>query len=236
MTQVDGDDPPGANHRSEFAERVDPLERATEDHEVRRRPRGCPILSSILRRERYAWCRRSTPCPRGRSHRSCGSRATTCAVPSGPCRPSTGRTSGTVRSLRGSTARAASAAWRDPDEAGEVPTPMIAAPLQRSIPRRVRELVDPRPDGVLGLAKPLDVCVQRKVPRVRRCQGQSYSLDIGRWPRLDPPLRVAVHGLRSSDTIVTDGVRSHRARVLSALCSQRRARTKLSRFVFRAGG
>jgi len=61
----DGDDPPGANHRSEFAERVDPLERATEDHKVRRRPRGCPILSSMRRRERYAWCRRSTSCSRG---------------------------------------------------------------------------------------------------------------------------------------------------------------------------
>jgi hypothetical protein len=44
MTQVDSDDRPGANHRSEFAERVDPLERATKDHKVRRRPRGCPIL------------------------------------------------------------------------------------------------------------------------------------------------------------------------------------------------
>jgi hypothetical protein len=55
MTQVDGDDLPGANHRSEFAERVDPLERATEDHKVRRRPRGCPMLSSMRRRERYAW-------------------------------------------------------------------------------------------------------------------------------------------------------------------------------------
>jgi hypothetical protein len=55
MNQVDSDDLPGANHRSEFAERVDPLERATEDHMVRRRPRGCPMLSSMRRRERYAW-------------------------------------------------------------------------------------------------------------------------------------------------------------------------------------
>jgi hypothetical protein len=50
MTQVDSDDRPGANHRSEFAERVDPLERATEDHTVRRRPRGCPILCDAAAR------------------------------------------------------------------------------------------------------------------------------------------------------------------------------------------
>ena len=37
----DDDDPPGPNHRSEFAERVDPLDRATQDNRVGRRPRGC---------------------------------------------------------------------------------------------------------------------------------------------------------------------------------------------------
>jgi len=67
----------------------------------------------------------------GRDHTGAADRVRQpCAVPSGPCRPSTRRTSGTVRSLGGSAARGTSAASRDPDDAGEVPTPMIAAPLR----------------------------------------------------------------------------------------------------------
>ncbi len=195
-------------------------------------------MSSMRRRERCTWCRRSTCCRRGEItpelRIACDNLVRSRASRAGRQRDGPRERSDPSGDPLREALLLHGAIRMTP---GEVPTSMIAEPLQRSVHGVCANSSIPAPTAWSAWPSPWTCAF---TGRSRACAGAdrgraTHSTSAGATaPPSTPGGSPETSALRHDSG--TDGVRSHQARVLSALCSQRRARTKLRRFVSRAGG